>query len=755
MVIRIGGVIGDVYFRAMEQNTEHSPEEKPILHQTMSNERSHIRNGVLFALGLLLGTALFFSSSCYPQRQQPVSATRPMGETPIVRDLQASHRAVLQGDTAEKRRELFRLGYRSLQEKDHAGARLFLSRAVEVYPPLTDYSLYFLGILNRDDRHPTEARAFFLRLLEQYTQSIWTSPAAFELAALALAEKDWANAIRYAQDARNGQHIRASLTDKANLILAQALEGQGDITAAYPWYQEVRRTTPYSPAGKRAKEQIKRIRALDSDRFGLRSEQDYLAEMHLCAKEGDSSGLEALLSQFNDAFPGNAQQLEILTLLASTYKKQRRTEDAVRLWKEIADRSSDTSTGAVALFRAATLLWNSDHDDDALVLFERLTQQYAGQSQAADAWYAIGRIYQERKDDAQAMAAFERLATLFPRTQLAREGRWRQAWLAYRSKDFSVAETRFTALARSAANTREGESALYWQARALEQQGQADQATELYHQLLRRYPDSYYTVWAEKRLGEAPSPLPNVPSLDAVAPPSMSPITESHYIKSLELRQIGLTEFAQQELDVVRENTPQDSATATFFLREYPQADGHHRALRFAQKLGRSVGNTWPYLYPQAYWNTVSTQAQEKRLDPYLVLSIMRQESVFDPEVVSPAQAYGLMQLLPSTAARVSGITPETALPLSDPTFNIQTGSMYLRQLLDRYSGNFILAIAAYNGGEQAVDRWLRRYPGLAPDEFVEHISYRETRNYVYQVLQNYRTYLRLYGSGTIPNVAG
>ena len=205
----------------------------------------------------------------------------------------------------------------------------------------------------------------------------------------------------------------------------------------------------------------------------------------------------------------------------------------------------------------------------------------------------------------------------------------------------------------------------------------------------------------------------------------------------------------------MRENTPLDSASTAFFLNEYPQVEGHHRALRLAQSLGRSGGNVWRYLYPQAYWDTVNTQAQEKRLDPYLVLSIMRQESVFDPEAVSPAQAYGLMQLLPSTASRVSGITSETNLSLSDPSFNIQTGVAYLRSLLDRYGQNFVLAVAAYNSGENAVDRWLRRYPGLAPDEFVEHISYRETRNYVRQVMKNYRTYLRLYGSGTVPNVAG
>lgn len=709
-----------------------------------------------FLLGTILGTAIFFSYSCYPQQQRPqlASVALPLTTT-VPTDLLTAHRAVLQGDTGEKRREIFRLGYHFLQEKNRAGAQLFLSRALEVYPPLADYSLYFLGVLQREDGHPDQARAFFLRLLEQYSQSIWVSQAALELASLSLADKDWTSAAYYAQEARSGQAVRKSTKHAADLILAQTREGQGETIAAYEQYQELRDTTPRSHVGKAAKEHVDRLRSLDADRFGLHTEHDYLAEMRRQAKEGDATGLEALAAQFNNNFSGSSLQPEVLTLLASTYKGQRRTADAIRTWRELADRYPDTNAGATALYRAATLLWNSDHDNEALAIFEQLTQQTPPHPQADDAWYAIGRIYQERKDDESATAAFERLATLFPRTQLARESRWRQAWLAYRRKDYALAENRFTALARSAANTAEGESALYWQARAIEHQGRTDQATDLYRQLLRRYPDSYYTGWAEKRLGEVPSPLPNFRyGIDAV-PPAMSPVTESHYVKSLELRQIGLPGFAKRELDIVRENTPQDSLFSSFFLNEYAQVEGHHRALRLAQGLSRSSGTLWSYLYPQAYWGTVNSQAQDKRLDPYLVLSIMRQESVFDPDAVSPAQAHGLMQLLPSTASRVSGITPETDLPLFDPTFNVQTGTTYFRQLLDRYRDNFVLAVAAYNSGEDAVDRWLRRYPGLAPDEFVEHISYRETRNYVRHVMQNYRIYLRIYGSGTIPSIAG
>ena len=105
------------------------------------------------------------------------------------------------------------------------------------------------------------------------------------------------------------------------------------------------------------------------------------------------------------------------------------------------------------------------------------------------------------------------------------------------------------------------------------------------------------------------------------------------------------------------------------------------------------------------------------------------------------------MQLLPSTAAGVAALPSGEGLPLTDPAFNIKLGTTYLRQLLERYHNNLIMAVAAYNAGERAVEKWQTRFPNAEPDEFVENISYRETRNYVKKVLRNYRTYVRLYES--------
>jgi soluble lytic murein transglycosylase len=135
-------------------------------------------------------------------------------------------------------------------------------------------------------------------------------------------------------------------------------------------------------------------------------------------------------------------------------------------------------------------------------------------------------------------------------------------------------------------------------------------------------------------------------------------------------------------------------------------------------------------------------------MDPYLILALIRQESLFDARARSPAFALGLMQLLPSTAARVANHLGMTAPPdeqLFDPQVNLTLGTQYLKELLERYSNNWFKAIAAYNAGEAAVDRWEREIVTDDIEEFVERIPYLETRGYVKLVMRNHRVYKKLY----------
>jgi soluble lytic murein transglycosylase len=205
---------------------------------------------------------------------------------------------------------------------------------------------------------------------------------------------------------------------------------------------------------------------------------------------------------------------------------------------------------------------------------------------------------------------------------------------------------------------------------------------------------------------------------------------------------------AVREIAALARELPDGGAGEPFLLEAYTEVEAHDRAVRLAERVGSALApeTLAAYQYPRAYWPRVTAAADAERLDPYLVLAVMRQESLFDPDAVSPAAAYGLLQLLVSTASHVAG-RPMTAAALVDPTTNITLGTRYLRQLLDRFDGDVAKAVAAYNGGEDAVAKWERRAPGTPTDEFVETISYRETRHYVKQVLGNYRRYRRLYGA--------
>jgi soluble lytic murein transglycosylase len=150
---------------------------------------------------------------------------------------------------------------------------------------------------------------------------------------------------------------------------------------------------------------------------------------------------------------------------------------------------------------------------------------------------------------------------------------------------------------------------------------------------------------------------------------------------------------------------------------------------------------------PLRHEDIIRQQAREKDLDPALIAGIIYEESRFRDQT-SHAGARGLMQITPGTArfiARDSGGTAFTDADLATPQINISYGSYYLRYLMRRYDGNEQLAVAAYNAGETNVNEWVRRAGG--PDEFdsTGDIPFKETRDYVREVLQRRDDYREHY----------
>ena len=197
-------------------------------------------------------------------------------------------------------------------------------------------------------------------------------------------------------------------------------------------------------------------------------------------------------------------------------------------------------------------------------------------------------------------------------------------------------------------------------------------------------------------------------------------VADPHLTRFDELKAMSLATLARGELAAYQDRV---SGCDGFLIRSWMDVGGYRQSVGHALRAGGcSLNAVWlRFCYP------------------------------LDSEARSPANALGLMQILPATGRRLaaeSGAADFSAAELYEPARNVALGTAYLRELHDRYGGNLPRVLAAYNAGEAAVDKWQRRYPDVEDDEFVESISYRETRGYVKRVLQNRRLYEALYGDG-------
>jgi soluble lytic murein transglycosylase-like protein len=276
----------------------------------------------------------------------------------------------------------------------------------------------------------------------------------------------------------------------------------------------------------------------------------------------------------------------------------------------------------------------------------------------------------------------------------------------------------------------------------------------LYRQIADGSEESYYQVLAIRALARAGFPVEETklnshPAAATEAPPTNDPGIAYHLSRARELSAISLHHLAVAELtEIDRLSKKGNAQIHSLLMQEYFKNQAYARSLSLANQLPSSRSDRNFYRFPLAYWQMIQQKAQEQELDPYLVLALIRQESLFDSRARSPATALGLMQLLPSTAGRVArqiGLPPPSNEQLFQPEVNLTLGIQYLKDLLKRYSNNWYKAIAAYNAGEGAVDRWEKELLTDDEEEFVERIPYLETRAYVKLVMRNHRIYSRLY----------
>jgi soluble lytic murein transglycosylase len=373
-------------------------------------------------------------------------------------------------------------------------------------------------------------------------------------------------------------------------------------------------------------------------------------------------------------------------------------------------------------------------------------------------------MYLLKHDAKQATYHYSLLVKMFPESSYAASAHWRAAWMNYRLHNYTEAARLMDEQIEGYPAGIEVPSALYWRARIYEdEEHNFAQAMNYYRVLSASYINFYYGGLARQRMnvlkGQAGTVEP-ARVLSAVRKPVVPfltgelPENEPHLIKAKLLANAALNEYIGPEI----QSSPTSDEWGALAQAEIFVSYGEYtRSLQSMKRSGVSFFSLpmedvptiyWKLLFPQPYWTELVANAQRNELDPYLVASLIRQESEFNAGVVSRANAWGLMQLLPSVGksmAKKQGIKHFDANLLLNPGINLQLGTANLKKVLDRFGGQPEYALAAYNAGDVPVRQWMSSGDYKDIPEFVESIPYTETREYVQAILRNREIYRALY----------
>ena len=476
---------------------------------------------------------------------------------------------------------------------------------------------------------------------------------------------------------------------------------------------------------------------------------DAVNEWSLLAEQAPPDRISAVQAQFG----------------AALYKARRRDEAERVFQLVLQSQSASTENKAEALYYLAEISRDRDDRNKHADYIGQLRTLSPDSSWFHQALLSAGNMYM-LKNDFETGAKF--YAEIFERQQNGRYSpyaHWKTAWLNYRLGKKDDAKKLFEEQLVFYPSSAEVPAAIYWRGRIAEDEGDKALARAYYEKLSDNFRYFYYANLSRDRLARIgvedsgdPDILNKVPA--PVVPPRSwdPPVDDLRVQKSQLLANAALFEFAVKELQASA--SPNSPWLAKALANVFSDSGSYVRAIEtlkravpgyFSSEISQIPRPVWEGLFPKPFWEELKRDAAQNHLDPYLVASLIRQESEFNPQAISPANAMGLMQLLPSVG---KGLAKEMKIhhfnsdQLLTPNANLQLGTRYFRHMVDHYNGQVEYALAAYNAGEDRVDEWRRNGNFKTVEEFVESIPFTETREYVQAIMRNAVLYKLLYPQG-------
>ncbi len=701
----------------------------------------------------------------------------------------------------------FKKGVAAFQQKQFEVAEKHLGAVPELGGYLSLYKHWYLGQVFLELGKFKESEPEFSKVLQSQASSELKYQAQFFLGEAALRQKKFHEAVNrltpLEKKWRNSYRLPEVLY---RIMVADFKMGRSDaackrarkLYSDFPahalvigWGQDLRavqleeKKLPCSPGKDDFSDRVKSLQ------WAGESEKAHKEILELMGKatEAQKLNLDMILANFlvNEGSVDDA-----LNLLIRYYPQQKSNMGYLSLLGKAAARSGEYQTAVGAFERAYSLSPKSKKGREALYQAAYLSYQF--------------------QDYDGAVRKFQQFAKANPRSGLSKDAQWHLAWLQYLRNDFKGALERFQQVKVSATSRRKKSDSLlerlnYWIGMSNIRLKKFEDARTAFEAITAKNAYSYYSLAAQARLeglkskleeskARVPASLRAMPiegnggssgadeekeSEEDIAeseegegvknPPTTEesepeegiqassfkdPNLRARIDVAQKLIELGQQDLARWELWEVEKRT-RNPQYLRQLISAYEGISSYHRSASIAElsfakdreSLGLEGGRSlWQSMFPQAFKTMVQKATKQYGVPEEWVWAIMRSESLYKPDVISPVGAKGLMQLMPYTANNLRKLAGEAAvdsIDLINPELNIRLGAQYLARLQQKFKGQLPLAAAAYNAGPHRVESWLVNFGQLETDEFVEHIPFLETRNYVKKVVRNHTLYRRLY----------
>jgi len=632
---------------------------------------------------------------------------------------------------------------------------------------LGPHAVYYRGFAELRLGRPADARLTFqmLRGLE---------PAGYLAEAAALREAECDEALGDNQAAARVYERLASMKtvtpDEVLIRLGRAARAAGNTDKAIDAFARVLYEFPFSDLSAQASAELESLPygpvAPGTTRYKLelgRGERLFGAKRYTQARQV-FEGLRTMAQ-------GDDRELVELRLAECDYylKRTRNARDGIKPYTEKASRQGE------ALFFYALSVRELGDTEEYLRAVRRLAQDFADQAWAEEGLNNLATYYILQNDDAQADATFRQMFETYPAGHYGERASWKVGWWAYKNGRYADTVRAFESGAANFPRSDYRPAWLYWSARAYQQLGNKEAATSRFGLVTTDYLNTYYGRLAMKQLdpsaalGASPStPLgasgrvqlraaSETTDGDVPTPPPSPP--NAPIVRAL--LALELYDQALDELRFAQRNWGDSSAIQATLGWMYNQRGdlraGINAIKRAYPQYMTAGGENLPtpilkVLFPVDYWPLIRKYSAERNLDPYMIAALIAQESTFTADVRSSANAYGLMQILPSTGrqyARTLKLPRRFSISmLTTAETNIRMGTAYFSDLVSQFGGVHY-ALATYNAGPNRVARWISERPGVDREEFIDDIPFPETQGYVKKILGTAEDYRRLYAAGS------